>query len=84
MRLHIALSYFLRTKTYYVLSLFPTNHLKLTRSRSWSMSCAAMITPRLRQPLVLHVHQIPLGSSPNHIVLGDVSSNTICSILDCF
>ena len=33
---------------------------------------------------VLHAHQLPPGSSPNHIVLGEVCSDTICNIPDCF
>jgi len=40
--------------------------------------------PCPRQPWVLHAHQIPLGSSPNHTVLGEVCSNIICNLPNCF
>ncbi|AES63514.1 hypothetical protein MTR_2g009530 [Medicago truncatula] len=32
----------------------------------------------------LHAHQLPLGSSPNHIILGEICSYTICYISDYF
>ncbi|WJX34368.1 starch synthase [Trifolium repens] len=48
------------------------------------MPRAPATTPRPRQPRVLHAHQLPLGSSPNHIVLGEVCSDTICNAPNCF
>ena len=50
------------------------------------MSCLVhrRLLPCSRQPWVLHAHQLPLGSSPNHTILGEVCSDTICNISDDF
>jgi hypothetical protein len=41
------------------------------------MSCAPAITPHPCQFSATHAHQLLLGSSPNHILLEEVWSNTI-------
>jgi len=46
----------------------------------WPYICTARSLLRPYQHRVLHVHQLPLDSSSNHIVLGEVLSDTICNI----
>lgn len=41
-------------------------------------------TPWPLRPWVLHSHQLQLGSSSNHIILGEVCSDTICNTPDSF
>jgi len=45
------------------------------------MPCAPMITPGPRQSWALHAHQLLFGSSPNHIVPGEICSDTTCNFL---
>jgi len=60
-------------------SVFPRS----CRSRTTPLPCQ----PRMldaHQEEALHAHKLPLGSSLNHIVLGEVYSNTTCNIPNCF
>ena len=44
------------------------------------MPCAPVTTPRPPQPLALHSHHFPFGSSSNQIIMGEVCYDTTCNI----